>query len=88
MRVDVMGTPDGDNEAEQYSFVFLPETMTLRFVHFQRYTRDGELEDWQPGSFWAYPDLFHKADLDRPQVPLWAMLQARALLCQQLSFDN
>lgn len=89
MNIEVAASPEGENELEEFRFAFLAcgDKLLLRLVRFRRYSRSDETAPWQVRGEWVYPDLAASSTLTRPEVPAWAMADARTMLFQHISFE-
>jgi hypothetical protein len=85
MTVDVVASPDNENEMEEFRFV-LRDVLTLEIVRFRQYRREDAAAPWHVAGEWLYPDVFHTSTLPQPEVPAWAMLDAKTFLSQKIQF--
>lgn len=85
MTFEVVASPEDENEMEEFRFV-LREKLVLEFVRFRQYRREDESAPWQVVGEWFFPDVFHKSTLPQPEVPAWAMLDAKTCLSQKIQF--
>jgi len=88
MILDVAGSPNDENELEEFRFQFVAATLVLRLTGFRRYVRSDETAPWQQVGEWTYPDLEHKSTLPQPEVPTWAVCDAKTLLSNKISFHE
>jgi hypothetical protein len=87
MNFEVVGSPNHENELQEFRFKFHGETMTLTVVRFRVYQRAKETCPWDLQGEWTFPDLFHKNTLPQPELPGWAMVDAKTYIIQQLRFQ-
>lgn len=86
MNVDVVASPENENEMEEFRFRFVPDFLTLELIRFRQLRREDETAPWQVVGQWVFPDLHHNSTLPQPNLPEWAKLDAKTYINQQIRF--
>jgi len=88
MKFSVAASPKDENELEEFTFVFVPELIALRFVAFRRYVRGCETSPWELRALWQYPNIPEASTVEQPPVPDWARVDAKIHFMQHISFQQ
>lgn len=85
MRIEVSGTVGEEgNELETFTFAFHPSTFGITLVDAKRFVRSDEYAPWRETSHWFYPDLQDKSTMAEPEIPDWAIVQARYFISEKI----
>lgn len=89
MNIDVAGSPNEENELEEYRFrVSHSESgFLLHLCRFRSYRRESEFDEWILCGEYVFPDLVKRSTLPEPELPDWAKNDARTNLFQHISFQ-
>lgn len=89
MNIQVAGSPNEENELEEYIFrvSFSESGFLLHLSRFNSYRRESEFEEWVLHGAFMFPDLLNRSTLPEPELPTWAMNDARTNLLQHISFQ-
>lgn len=89
MKLEVAASPVDENEREDFRFHFIGggDFPVLRLVRFRRLTREEENADWEISGEYVFPDLANKSTLPRPEIPAWAIADAKTLLFQHIQIQ-
>lgn len=75
------------DEMELFKFAWLSDSLRLRFLKYQKFNRSHELGEWNEIGLWQYPDIQEESNLQQPEVPQWAKLNALTELTSKIEFD-
>lgn len=88
MRIEVAASPEDENALEEYTFAFYPDFFTMRLVRARRFIRSNEYAPWQETRHWFYPDLTGASTMDQPEVPAWAIHDAKYIILQKIEYKE
>lgn len=89
MTIDVAGSPNDENELEEYRFRvgFSESGFLLHLCRFRIYHRKNEYADWEAGGEYVFPDITNRSTLAEPELPDWAKNEAKTNILQHISFQ-
>lgn len=88
MKFEIVGSPEGENTREGFTFSFRPASLDLILVEARRYVRADEYTDWREIASWHYPDLANTSTMEQPDCPGWAVNDAKQYILHQLQFKQ
>lgn len=67
----------------------LSENLTIRFHKFERIRFHAvNYPDFERLELWKYPDLHEASNVGQPEVPAWAMNEAKTLILTKIKIEN
>lgn len=88
MRIEVGRPIDDEDRMQTFAFVFHPSTLRLTLVESKQFIRSNEFANWREIGHWFYPDLQNKSTMQEPDVPDWAVFDARFFISEKITYQQ
>lgn len=89
MIFDIVGSPENENEMEEFRFYFKADSFTMDLRRFRKYKRESETTEWEVSEEWNLFDIIKtmiSENITCPDIPEWVRTDARSALMQKIQF--